>query len=165
MTLFKFLMVGLTLFVTSSAEAQNDSLPIYKKFPALPPFEMVTIPDSTSFKKADLENKKATMFMVFSPDCDHCQHATRDLQKHMDLFKKVQIVMVSSMPYNIIHSFYDEYAIAKYPNIIMGMDASYFFGTFFSVHNFPSVFLYDKKGLFVKGFEGSVPFTKIAESL
>lgn len=165
MSLFKFLLVGISLFVISDVAAQSDSLPIYKKFPGLPPFEIVKVPDSTRFKKDDLKNKKATMFMVFSPDCDHCQHATRDLQEHMDLFRKVQIIMVSSMPYPVIRSFYNEYNIAKFPNIVMGLDAGYFFGTFFSVRNFPSIYLYDKKGRFVKAFEGSVPFSKIAESL
>lgn len=160
------LFATISCFFTGNVFAQQpDSSPIYKKFPSIPPFEIVTVPDSSKFKKDDLKNKKATMIIVFSPDCDHCQHATRDLEAHMNLFKKVQIVMASNMPFSLINNFYREYKIANYPNIIMGMDAGYFLGTFFGIKNFPSVFLYDKKGQFVQSFEGGIPFEKIAEAL
>jgi len=105
------------------------------------------------------------MVIVFSPDCDHCQHETRELVKHMDQFKKVQIMMVSAMDYNLIKQFYTEYGLAPYPNIIMGRDPGYFFGTFYHVRSFPSIYLYNKKGNFVKAFEGSIPLETIAASL
>jgi thioredoxin-related protein len=165
MSLFKSFFFVLAIAFSVNARAQSNAIPIYKEFPAIPPFEIMTLPDSTSVKKTGLKNKKATMFIVFSPDCDHCQHATKDLTANISLFKKVQIVMASAMPYQATKDFYKEYGIAKHPNIIMGVDTGHFLGTFFSVHSFPSIFLYDKKGQFVKEFEGSVPFAKIAASL
>ena len=103
--------------------------------------------------------------MVFSPDCEHCQHETKELTSHIKLFKKAQIIMVSPLEHPILRKFYDEYKIADYPNIIMGRDPSYFFGTFFKVRSFPAIFLYDKKGNFVKAFDGSFPVEQIAEYL
>lgn len=103
--------------------------------------------------------------MVFSPDCEHCQHATEDLLKHFDLFKNVQIVMATPLEYKFIPSFYKKYRLADYPNITIGRDPNYFLGSFYEVHNFPSIFLYDKKGNFVEVFEGSVSFEKIAKKL
>ena len=103
--------------------------------------------------------------MVFSPDCEHCQHETKELIAHIDLFKKAQIVMVSPLEYDYIKKFYEEYKIADYPNIIMGRDPGYYFGTFYKVRSFPSIFLYDKKGNFVQKFDGSVPVEKIASLL
>ena len=73
--------------------------------------------------------------------------------------------MASPLEYHILKKFYDEYKIADYPNIIMGRDPSYFFGTFYSVRSFPAIFLYDKKGNFVKAFDESVPVQKIAQFL
>ena len=61
--------------------------------------------------------------------------------------------------------FYEEYKIADYPNIIMGRDPGYFFGTFYKIRSFPRIFLYDKKGNFVQAFDGNVPIEKIAEFL
>ena len=138
---------------------------MYKRYPTIPPFTITKVPDSTKFTKADLKKKQATLIMIFSPDCEHCQHATEDMLAHFSLFKNVQIVMATPLEYQFILPFYSAYKIAAHPNITMGRDPSYFLGTFFSVHNFPAIFLYDKKGKFVQSFEGSVSFEKIATYL
>jgi len=69
--------------------------------------------------------------------------------------------MVSPVGYEFIKKFYDEFKIADYPNITMGRDPGYFFGTFYKVRSFPSIYLYDKKGNFVKKFDGSTPVEQI----
>ncbi|HPH86659.1 MAG TPA: thioredoxin domain-containing protein [Ferruginibacter sp.] len=142
--------------------AQADSLPIFRRFPNVPPFTIMSFPDSTAFKKEDLSNRTKLMLVIFSPDCDHCRHFTSDLLKHYDLFKKVQIVMASSMDYSIIKQFYTEFNIAQYPAIHMGRDVNYFLGTFFQVTQFPSVFLYDKKGKLIQDFSGTIDVEKLA---
>lgn len=151
------------LFV--SAKAQADSTLIYLRFPTVPPFSIIKVPDSTRFTKDNLQKKKATVIIIFSPDCDHCQHATKELTANIGLFKKTQIVMASPLEFAYIKKFYEEYKIAEHPNIIMGRDPSYFFGTFFRVRSFPAIFVYDKKGNFIQSFDGSVPVEKIAEVL
>ncbi|MEO7265331.1 MAG: thioredoxin fold domain-containing protein [Ferruginibacter sp.] len=148
--------------ISSISIGQADSLPIYKRFPDVPPLKLRTVPDSLLFVKTDLPKKKPLLIMIFSPDCDHCQVATKDLLKQIKLFKKVQIIMVSSLDFANILAFYKSYKIADYPNIIMARDPAYFLGTFYSIKNFPSLFLYDKKGKLVREFEGSVSFSEIA---
>ena len=144
--------------------AQADSTLSFLQFP-VPPFNIIKAPDSTRFTKSDLSKKKPTVIIIFSPDCEHCQHETKELTGHIDLFKKAQIVMASTMEYSYIKKFYEDYKIADYPNIIMGRDPSYFLGTFFHVRFFPAIFVYDKKGKFVKSFDGNAPIEKIAEAL
>ncbi len=73
--------------------------------------------------------------------------------------------MASVLEYEHLKKFYDEYKIADHPEIIMGRDPTYFLGTFYKVHSFPALFLYDKKGHFVKAFDGSVPVQQIADAL
>lgn len=103
--------------------------------------------------------------MIFSPDCEHCRHETEELLKHADLFKKIQIVMASPLEYEFIKQFYDEFKLADHPNFYVGKDPGYFLGTFYHVRAFPSIFLYDKKGNFVKFFDGSVPVEEIPAAL
>lgn len=148
-----------------NAFAQETTLPVYKQFPQVPPFDIVMVPDSTRFKKADLKKKKPVIVMVFSPDCDHCKHATNDLLKQTKLLKDVQVVMTSNLPYSYIKKFYEDFGIAKYPGIIMGWDEKHFLGTYYEVRNFPSVYVYDKKGQLVQEFTGAVSFEKIAAVL
>ena len=123
------------------------------------------MPDSVVVTKDNLSKKKPTIIMVFSPDCEHCQAETRALTAKIDLFKKAQIVMASPLDFNYIKKFYEEYKIADYPNIIMGRDPGYYLGTFYKIRSFPAIFLYDKKGNFVKAFNGSYPVEQIAELL
>ena len=163
---YSLVLLSFMLLLSLKGLAQDSTVvPVYKRFPTVPVFRILSAPDSTVFTRDNLSEKKPVMFMMFSPDCDHCQHATEDLKRNMDAFKKVQIVMVSSLDYDHILAFYHTYGLDAYPNITVGRDPAYMLGTFFSVHNFPSIYLYDKKGKLKANFEGSVPFKKIAESL
>ena len=54
--------------------------------------------------------------------------------------------MVTYLPYKEMTQFYKDYKIAHYPIITMGVDPKFFFPIFFKVHNFPSIYVYDKGG-------------------
>ena len=154
------------LFLSGNAVfAQNGNSLLYAKFPEVPPFTITKVPDSSIFDKTKLQKNKAVMFVVFSPDCEHCQHEVKEIMAHIKLFKDVQIVMISNLGYHYINTFYKEYNIAKYPGIIMGMDYRYLLGSFFNIPSVPSVFLYNKNGKFVKAFDRNVPVQTIAAAL
>ncbi len=148
-----------------TAYTQTDSTLLYLRFPTVPPFSITKVSDSTKFTKDDLAKRKATIIVIFSPDCDHCQHETKELITNINLFKKAQIIMASPLEHRHLKKFYDEYKIADYPNIIMGRDPAYFLGTFYRVRSLPAIFVYDKKGNFISAFDGTVPVQKIAEVL
>jgi thioredoxin-related protein len=161
----KIIFFTLLLIAANNLFAQTDTSLLYLRFPSIPPFTITTVPDSVKFTKADLHKKKATIVMIFSPDCEHCQHEVNELKAHTNLLKKAQIIMTSPVEYKFIKKFYDEYKLTDYPNIIVGRDATYMLGTFYSIKSFPTLFLYNKKGKFVKAFDGNVPIQKIAEAL
>lgn len=164
----KQLIIFFASFVLSiSAIAQNhdDEVPVYQRFPTIPTFEIFTAPDSTSFTRNDLKKNKATVFFIFSPDCDHCQHETKELQKNIAQFKNAQILMITYLPYEDMIQFYKDYDIASYPQITMARDTKFFFPVFFKVRNLPSIFVYDKKGNLKKSFEGSVKMMDIVKEL
>lgn len=143
------------------AMAQKDSA-VYLRFPTIPSFQMINLADSSRFTKDSLDKKKATVFIIFNPFCDHCKHETEDLTANIDLFKQAQIIMASPVDYGYLKKFYDDYKIARYPNIIMGRDPGNFLGTFFNVQSIPSVYVYDKKGKFIASFERPESVKKIA---
>jgi hypothetical protein len=161
----KYLLAFCLLFAFKAGFTQQDSLPVYERFPTIPPFSIMRLPDSSKFTKADLKKKKATIIMIFSPDCEHCQRATEDLLAHAALFKNVQIVMATPLEYQFITPFYEHYKLAQQHNITVGRDATYMLGTFYQIHNFPSIYLYDKKGNYKEHFIGDVSFEKIATYL
>jgi thioredoxin-related protein len=161
-----FLLLIFTIFGNILfAQSHIDSLPRYKRIPTVPPFKLIIAPDSIIFVKDELKKKRATIVMVFSPDCDHCVHSTEDLLAHYDLFKKAQIVMATSLAYSHLRKFYTDLKLVDYPNIKVGTDAAYFLGGFYEVRNFPAIFLYDKKGNFKQAFDGNTKWETIAAAL
>jgi thiol-disulfide isomerase/thioredoxin len=128
----------------------------------IPSFELSKAPDSSRYSEKDLSAKKRTIFIVFSPDCGHCQMFTRKLMDSIALFKKTQIVMVSSLDYSDILRFYNTYAMASCKFITVARDANYFFITHFQVQQFPSAYVFDKKGRFVKKFVSEIDIKSLA---
>ena len=157
------LLSALAAFYTSNA--QQDTTALYLQFPDVPPFTIQTAPDSTTFVKADLKKRKPTLIILFSPDCEHCKQETALLKTDIALLKNVQIVMVSFLNFDLIKKFYENFNLADYPSISVGHDSKFFLGTFYKLHTYPSMFLYNKKGKFVQHFEGNVEVKKIAEAL
>lgn len=154
------------LFFCASTFAQQDSTaPVYERFPTIPQFTLYKAPDSTAFTRQDLQKRKPVIFMIFSPDCEHCQHETEMILADIKKFKDAQIVMVTYLPYQDMIVFYKNYKIANYPEITMARDTKYYLPQFFKVRNLPSIFVYDKKGNFKKSFEGSINPDLISDQL
>jgi thioredoxin-related protein len=161
----KFSFVVSLAFLCNYVSAQTDSLPIYKRFPELPPFKLMLAPDSIKFEKADLKKKTATVIMIFSPDCDHCIHATKELLANINLLTKAQIIMATSLSFDHVQKFYTDFKLKDFPNIKAGIDNTYFLATLYAVRSFPSIYVYDKKGKFKAFFEGTVPWEQVAAAM
>lgn len=154
------------LFISASAFCQTDSAELqapYMKYPTIPEFTLYKAPDSTAFNREDLKKKKNTIFIVFSPECSHCQNETEMLTQNIKRFKNTQFVMLTYLPYDEMMDFYNHYHIANYPQITMARDVKFFFPIYFRVRNLPSIYVYNKSGHLVKSFEGDVkPETLLA---
>ena len=161
----KIILFILLLPAVKTACSQIDTSALYFKYPDVPPFTITRVPDSTKFAKADLQTRKPLIIMVFSPDCEHCTHEVKEILAHMDLFKNVQLLMIAHLDFHYLKTFYTDYKIAGYPNITLGRDYSYFFGTFFNIKALPAIYVYNKKGKVVAAFDGSVPVQRIAAAL
>ncbi len=147
------------------SQTSKDSLPAYARIATIPPFKLMTAPDSIAFEKSELKKKKPVIMVVFSPDCEHCKHFTKELLQKYNLLKNAQIVMSSALNYDQIKDFYIRDQIANYPHITMGRDGTNFLSTYFEVRSFPTVIVYNKKGRFVKRFDGDVTIDKLAAVL
>lgn len=157
------ILVVILCFFAVCVSAQTDSLPVYKQFPTVPPLKLRVLPDSSVFVRQNLKKKKKLIIMIFSPDCDHCIHTVEALIKDIDQVKDYQLLMVTSLPYPMVQSFYNRFKLGEYKNITVGVDNAYFLGTFFNVKSFPSLYIYDKKGRLKKEFIGTVDWKSVSE--
>lgn len=159
-----FFLLGF-FFISSFAQTDSTKIPPYKRFPTLPPIQILLSDSSTMYTKAQIPTGKPVLFMIFSPDCSHCQHETEELVAHMDELKDVQIVMITFHPLWMMKDFIANYGLAKYPNIVVGKDINYITPSFYGISNIPYLAMYNKKGDLIEGFEGSLPIPKVIEIL
>jgi thiol-disulfide isomerase/thioredoxin len=160
------LLFTLTLLFCNIIYSQGDSTAApYKRFPSVPPFKLLLTDSTTYFTKEDLDKKKAVMIMLFSPDCDHCQHETEDIIAHIGEFKKTQILMATMLPFDKMVEFYKKNDLKRFDNIVVGRDVGYFFPVFYDVHNLPFLAFYNKKKELISVFSGALPVAKVIEEL
>ena len=147
------------------AVAQNGQKPEppYKRFPTVPPIQLLQ-QDSTTLTKDKLK-KQPLILMFFSPTCDHCQHQMEDMIKNMDKLSHYQIVLASYSPMEEMTEFYKNYKLSNYPNIKMGRDNRYLLPPFYDIRSLPYLALYNKKGDLVTTFEGNAKVSKLTDAL
>jgi len=105
------------------------------------------------------------MIMLFNPECSHCQHETEEILKHIDDFKKVQIVMATMMPMEMLRTFNTKYDLEKFRNITTGKDVDNTLPSFYHISNLPTLAFYDKKGKLIDISDGSMPVDQVLEKL
>lgn len=150
-------------FISISAFAQTQPDPPYKRFPTVPPLKLLLVDSSTIFTDKDLKKNTPLFFILFSPDCEHCQKETEELIQRMDDFKKIQIVMASFMTVDKLKPFYETYKLDRFPNITLGYDTQRMLATYYRISSTPFLAFYDKKGNLIDGVQGALPLSKVLE--
>lgn len=142
---------------TAVKKAVEPAVPqVDKKIATIPTFVLDNVVDSTAFTDANLDKTKKTIFIYYGPDCGHCVQFARKMMDSISMFKNTQIVMMSSVDYQRIKTFYYDNKMYDVPFITMGRDPKYAFVSLFDIRQFPSAYLYDEKGKFVKSYSSEV---------
>jgi thioredoxin-related protein len=161
----RFSFLAIVLFSLSAfAQTADPQIPPYKRFPTLPPIQILLSDSTTTYTKAQIPKNKPVLFMIFSPDCSHCQHETEEIKAHMEELKDVQIIMITFHPLWVMNDFISTYGLKEYTNIVVGKDVNYITMGFYQLHNLPYMAMYNKKGYLIEGFEGSLPIPKVIET-
>lgn len=161
----KFLFAFFLCLGSIVAFSQVDSTtPAYKKYPTLPPLQLLLGDSTTKYTKDNLPKKKPVLIMVFSPECSHCQHTAEELVQLKDEWKDIQLVMVTMHPLYQMNAFMEKYKLNNFSNVVAGKDIYYLLQGFYNIHSLPYLGFYDKRGHLITGFEGSMPVKKIIET-
>jgi len=146
------LIFSLVLLSTNVIAQDKDSLAPYRQFPAIPQFKIQLMDSTTWFTKAGLSSKKPTWIIYFSPDCGHCQIETEEIISNIKSLQNIQILLVTSRPFEDVKAFYDHYLLKRFPNIVVGIDPARMFVNFYQVQTTPFSALYNKKGKLIKAY-------------
>ena len=160
----KILSILLFIAISCTAFSQVDTAqPPFKRFPTHPPLQMLLSDSVTKYTKNDLPKKTPVLFMLFSPDCSHCQQTTEEMIKYKDDIKDFQIVMTSLHPLWQMNAFIEKYRLKDLENVVIGKDLFNIMPSFYNIKNMPFQAFYNKKGNLITTFEGSMPLLKIIE--
>src|SRR5438046_1707375 len=114
MSLMKNLFLCLMLLASFRLHAQSDSTqPPYKRFPHVPPFQLLLGDSTTVYQKETLPKGKPVLLMIFSPECSHCQHTAKDIVAHKDALKNIQIVMATLHTITQMNDFAKTYKLSE----------------------------------------------------
>ena len=159
-------LIALVLVVIGFAAKSQDGPQeaAYTRFPNIPPFELLQLDSITIFKKSDLPKKQPVLLMVFSPDCDHCQHQMQEILLDIQAFKDVQFVLATPEPFDKMKAFYEKYNLSKYPSIHVGRDVKYILPPFYRMRNLPFMALYNRRGDLITTFDGNASTTDLLKA-
>lgn len=159
----RLLTLFATLFLSFGAMAQHQAAdtPLYIKNPSLPPFNILSADSTQVFNTYNIKPGKPTVFIYFSPECDHCQQALRELREKADSLKDATVYLTSFVPLYEMNKFIVEYKLHELPNWRFGKDYQYFFPTYFGARSVPFMAVYDKNKKLVAGRDGGFKATEL----
>jgi hypothetical protein len=142
------------LFAQVTNSVLDNTAP-YLRDKKRPVFSLSTV-DGKEATQKDIPSKyKYTCYIIFSPDCSHCEHEATELSKNADKFKNVFFVWDSYREMDLIKKFSARFNLAGQSNIIIGRDAAFTLPSFFRPKMTPFVALYNNNSL-VKVWESGV---------
>ncbi len=162
LVLLCFCFLSLTAFVPQKkkggkVQEETPAPTDYKKIGAPLPAIRAVGPKGTVFTEKEIDTTGNFFLMLFNPTCGHCEDATRMLEKHLDLFRDNQILLLSAagmMPY--MDYFDATTKVYQYPKIQVGVDSAGVIEKTFIYNSLPQINIYDKDHKLLKIFTGDV---------
>ncbi|MBS1509830.1 MAG: hypothetical protein JST86_03265 [Bacteroidetes bacterium] len=160
-----FLSITLLFCCTFMCRAQQyDTTPPYLKTKLLPAFSLLD-KDSVAFDQSVLVKGKRTIFMLFNPECEHCQHQLELLLTLPEITDSANLVMASTESFAKIKVFYDKYHLENFPSIHVGKDTKWALGVFFKPKTVPELIFYDAGGRWTFLNQGALKKKELLDAL
>lgn len=134
----------------------------------LPDFKFYKVKSGIEFTKADIPSGKTTVFMLFDPNCGHCQHETGLLAKNYEKLKDVNIYFVSMNEPALMASFLETFGkeLVDKPNVEVLYDRNQEFIQKIHVpEQFPANYIYGADGVLKNHWEGEKEISFILAEL
>jgi thiol-disulfide isomerase/thioredoxin len=155
-----FIALSFSFTAFAQTNTQEPEAP-YLKDKKAPLFTMTSITGAEVSQKQIPSKYKFVCYIIFSPDCSHCEHEAGELNKYADKLTDVFFIWNSYRDMDTIKKFADKFSLAGKPNILIGRDPSFVLSSFFRPRMTPFVAIY-KNGQFVQAYpQGSNVFELI----
>jgi hypothetical protein len=127
---------------------EGEPMPIFK----------ILLPDSTTYLNTkEYAIGKPVVMIYFGPRCPYSRALIQEIVTEIEKLKDIQFLIFATAPFYQMKWFYEEYKLAKYPNIHTGVDYTNTFIDYFKIHSVPYVAIYGSDKKLKYAFEGQVP--------
>lgn len=136
---------------TAGATQAND-------YPAI----VLQLEDGQGIQAKDLEGNN--IFILFQPDCDHCQHEAVSIEQRLEDFRDYTLYFISSAPMEQIGAFADNYGLGSRNNVKFAWTATQGVLDNYGPIQTPSIYIYSG-GRLKKYFNGQTDIETILAAL
>lgn len=127
----------------------------------VPEFSLFLADSSTYFNTTSLHGGKPVIFFYFGPSCPYSRGQMDDFISNARKLKDVQLVLLTTWPFEEMKWFYKHYQLEKYDNMITGVDYTNFFNKYFNASGVPYIAIYDRNRKLKEAFDGKVPVRQV----
>lgn len=129
----------------AQTQDSKENIPPFQKNKNLPAFSIRLLDSVTIFNTKSILQGKPSVFILFSPDCDHCAVLAKEIKEKLTHFDSVNLFMISPpMPLYDIKMFAQTNGLVGKKQIVVGQDIEFIFGSYFHASTVPFVVIYDK---------------------
>jgi thiol-disulfide isomerase/thioredoxin len=115
-----------------------------------PTFSLLKM-DSTSYlTEKDLKDSVNTVFINFSPTCDHCERTIKSILENISKFTETQFVLSSFEDFAAIRKFYFDNGLNSFTTVFIGQETDYSLTKQIKYSSFPCLILFDKNKKYLK---------------
>lgn len=136
----------LILAFALSAAVLRAEEPVAAATIPFPEIKLMQLDSVQQYDNSILKKDYRTVFINFSPTCDHCQRTIESILKNIARFPQTQFVLTSFDSMEAIRTFYFNYNLSAYTNVYVGQEIAYSMTKQLKYAGFPSVVLFDQSG-------------------
>lgn len=140
---------------------QNKAVSLQKE--SLPNFKFYS-QNLKPFTAKALREDQGVCIFYYNAECEHCQYEATQISKEINVFKKAQVVMISTNTPKETAEFARTYKLEN-AGFIWLYDKEYAFYKWFGKSVTPSVYIYSKAHKLVKEYIGEVKIEAIIKHL
>lgn len=166
MTRFSFFFFALFLSFSVIAQTNGlDTLAPYQKNDQLPAFNLKKL-DGSWYNVSNLNKDKNVAFIVFNPDCHHCEIEAEEISKNIEELQNIEFLWVTtSTEKEEIEKFAQRYNFLNKENFHFLTDPNYAAAIFYEVRTTPFMAIYNKQGKLKKIYRNATTAAGILQAL
>ena len=117
---------------------------------SFPTLNILGMDSITYITNLDLKDSVNTVFINFSPTCDHCERTIKSILQNILKFKQTQFVLTSFEEFGTIRKFYFDNGLNIFSNVFIGQEINFSLTKQIKYSSFPCMVLFDTKQHYIK---------------